>query len=89
MLRIFFFGNTHALTLACARWRSGLDFNETAEEKEARLTLIKHKEEMRKALLDWRSDFEAKHGVPPTREDLAADVSAFELFTQFSKLNRA
>jgi len=46
------------------------------------------KEQVQKALQDWREEFERQHGRRPTRDDLAADPDARALFAKFSQLNR-
>lgn len=52
---------------------------ETRTEKLARVE---------KALVQWRSDFEAQHGRKPSREDMLTDPEAKQLFQEFAALRK-
>ena len=58
------------------------DADEALENAESR------KKEFQLALLEWRQDFQNRHGRVPTREDMLLDPDASVLFANFQKLSQ-
>ena len=56
-----------------------------AEAKEAKTKA--RREQLFAELQTWRADFEAREGRRPTRQDIASDEQARDLFIEFSKVN--